>query len=236
MTSTSEPPAPFWNLETELSSVLLVLAGFVGAAAYTHSEGYFVTFMTGNTERAVIGGFLGDRGFALGAMGLILCFLGGVFVGSVFRRWRWWGNHPHGSTVLATIALAAAAVLDWILYAHEADLGLVPILFVSFGMGILNTSFVRNGEVAIPVTYVTGTLVKFAQGVERHLLGGGTHREWLGYAVQYLSFALGALLGGLVSLVVDGRDMLEAAVVASAIVAAYTWRADVRWVRRQERA
>ncbi|WP_019926319.1 YoaK family protein [Nocardia sp. BMG111209] len=235
MTSSSDAPAPFWNLETELSSVLLVLAGFVGAAAYTHSEGYFVTFMTGNTERAVIGGFLGDRGLALGAMGLILCFLAGVFVGSVFRRRRWWGNHPHGSTVLATIALVVAVALDWILYARERDLALVPILFVSFAMGILNTSFVRNGEVSIPVTYVTGTLVKFAQGVERHLFGGGTHREWLGYAVQYVSFALGALLGGLVSLVVDGPDMLEAAAVASAIVAGYTWRADMRWVRRHDR-
>ncbi|MCX4091809.1 YoaK family protein [Nocardia sp. alder85J] len=236
MTPTPDPPEPFWNLETELSSVLLVLAGFVGAAAYTHSDGYFVTFMTGNTERAVIGGFLGDRNLALGAAGLIACFLAGVFVGSVFRRWRWSSNHPHGSTVLATAVLAAAALLDWSLYAHERDLGLVPILFVSFAMGNLNTSFVRNGEVSIPVTYVTGTLVKFAQGLERHLVGGGTHREWLGYAVQYLSFALGALLGGLVSLIIDGRDMLNAAVIASALVAAYTWRADLRWVRRHDRA
>jgi uncharacterized membrane protein YoaK (UPF0700 family) len=235
VTASSEGPAPFWNLETELSSALLVLAGFVGAAAYTHSEGYFVTFMTGNTERAVIGGFLGDRNLALGALGLIVCFLAGVLAGSVCRRLRWWGNHPHGSTVLATVVLAAAAIADEILYDDARDLGLVPILFVSFAMGILNTSFVRNGEVSIPVTYVTGTLVKFAQGVERHLFGGGTHREWLGYAVQYLSFALGALLGGLVSLIVDGPDMLEAAVVASAIVAVYTWRADLRWVRRRDR-
>ena len=29
---------------------LSILAGFIGAAAYTHSAGYFVTFMTGNTD------------------------------------------------------------------------------------------------------------------------------------------------------------------------------------------
>lgn len=75
--------------------------------------------------------------------------------------------------------------------------------------------------------------MKFAQGIERHL-AGGTHRDWLGYAVQYLSFVLGAFIGGLVSLVIDGRDMLFAAVAGSAIVAAYTWRADIRWVRRHE--
>jgi uncharacterized membrane protein YoaK (UPF0700 family) len=225
-----DSPEPFWTLETRLASALLILAGFVGAAAYTHSEGYFVTFMTGNTERAVIGGFLGDYTLAAGAFALIVFFLAGVLVASICRR-HWWRNHPHGATMLATAALTAAAVLDTILYRHDSDLGLVPILLVSFAMGSLNTSFVKKGEVSIPVTYVTGTLVKFAQGVERHM-AGGTHREWLGYAVQWLSFAAGALIGGLVSLVVEGGDMLYTAVIASAIVAAYTWRADLSWVQR----
>ncbi|MBF6061164.1 DUF1275 domain-containing protein [Nocardia terpenica] len=227
-----DSPEPFWNLETQLSSVLLTLAGFVGASAYTHSAGYFVTFMTGNTERAVLGGFLGDFTIAAGAFGLILCFLAGVVTASVCRR-RWWRNHPHGATMLTTGALAVGALVDSAIFFHDKDLGLTPILFVAFGMGSLNTSFVKNGETAIPVTYVTGTLVKFAQGIERHL-AGGTHRDWLGYAVQYLSFVLGAFIGGLVSLVIDGRDMLFAAVAGSAIVAAYTWRADIRWVRRRE--
>ena len=226
----ADSPEPFWNLEARLASALLILAGFVGAAAYTHSEGYFVTFMTGNTERAAIGGFLGDYTLAFGAFALIVCFLAGVLVASLCRR-HWWRNHPHGATMLATAALTAAAVVDTIAYRQDADLSLLPILLVAFAMGSLNTSFVKNGEVSIPVTYVTGTLVKLAQGVERHL-AGGTHREWLGYAVQWLSFVCGALIGGLVSLVVDGGDMLYAAVIASAIVAVYTWRADPSWVRR----
>ncbi|RDI66963.1 YoaK family protein [Nocardia pseudobrasiliensis] len=226
-----DSPEPFWNLETRLASALLILAGFIGAAAYTHSAGYFVTFMTGNTERAVLGGFLGDYTLALGAAGLIVCFLAGVVVASICRR-HWWTNHPHGATVLATVAFTIAAVVDSILYWHDKDLGLTPILFVAFGMGALNTSFVKNGETAIPVTYVTGTLVKLAQGIERHL-AGGTHREWLGYAVQWLSFVMGAFIGGLVSLVIDGRDMLFAAVIASALVSVYTWLADLRESRRE---
>ncbi|WP_227982210.1 YoaK family protein [Nocardia spumae] len=231
MTPNSEDSRePFWNLETRLASVLLILAGFVGAAAYTHSQGYFVTFMTGNTERAVIGGFLGDYTLAAGAFALIVSFLAGVLVASLCRR-HWWRNHPHGATMLATAALTGAAIIDTILYRHDTDLSLVPILLVAFAMGSLNTSFVKNGEVSIPLTYVTGTLVKFAQGVERHI-AGGTHREWLGYAVQWLSFALGALIGGLVGLVVNGGDMLYTAVIASAIVSAYTWRADLGLVHR----
>ncbi|GAB2710320.1 YoaK family protein [Nocardia thraciensis] len=225
-------PEPFWNLETRLSAVLSMLAGFVGAAAYTHSAGYFVTFMTGNTERAILGNFLGDHTLAGGALALIVCFAVGVIVASVCRR-HWWRNHPHGATMLATLVLAIAAILDQILADHDKDLGLAPILFVAFAMGSLNTSFVKNGEVSIPVTYVTGTLVKLAQGIERHL-SGGTARDWLGYAVQYGSFAGGAVIGGLISLVIDGGDMLYTAVIGSAIVAAYTWFADPRWARDHE--
>ncbi|MFE3029240.1 YoaK family protein [Nocardia tengchongensis] len=215
-----------------LSAVLSVLAGYIGAAAYTHSEGYFVTFMTGNTERAILGNFAGDHTLALGAATIIASFLAGVFLASVCRRY-WWTNHPHGATMLTTAALLAAAIVDHVL--DDRGIGLVPILFVAFGMGSLNTSFVKNGEVSIPVSYVTGTLVKLAQGVERHAFGGGSARDWLGYATQYVSFGTGALIGGLVSLVVDGAYMLNAAVVGSALVAAYTWRADVRWVRRTVR-
>ncbi|GAB2442292.1 YoaK family protein [Nocardia tengchongensis] len=215
-----------------LSAVLSVLAGYIGAAAYTHSEGYFVTFMTGNTERAILGNFAGDHTLALGAATIIASFLAGVFLASVCRRY-WWTNHPHGATMLTTAALMAAAIVDNVL--DDRGIGLVPILFVAFGMGSLNTSFVKNGEVSIPVSYVTGTLVKFAQGVERHAFGGGSARDWLGYATQYVSFGTGALIGGLVSLVVDGAYMLNAAVAGSALVATYTWRADVRWVRRTVR-
>ena len=44
----------------------------------------------------------------------------------------------------------------------------------------MNTSFVRDGEVSIPLSYVTGTLVKLGQGIERHL-SGGVAAAWLGY-------------------------------------------------------
>ena len=40
-----------FNSHARLSWVLAGLAGLVGAAAFTNTAGYFVTFMTGNTER-----------------------------------------------------------------------------------------------------------------------------------------------------------------------------------------
>ncbi|HKI41699.1 MAG TPA: DUF1275 family protein, partial [Mycobacterium sp.] len=44
-----------FNSESRLSWVLAGLAGVLGATAFTHSAGYFVTFMTGNAQRAVLG-------------------------------------------------------------------------------------------------------------------------------------------------------------------------------------
>ena len=128
--------------------------------------------------------------------------------------------------MLTTAALAVSTVVDvsrdgfWV-----RDVGLAPILFVSFGMGALNTSFVKDGETAIPLTYVTGTVVKLGQGIERHMSGGHAS-DWLGYATQYFAFTFGALCGGIVSLFVGGTWMLIAATIASAMAAAYTYRKD----------
>lgn len=99
----------------------------------------------------------------------------------------------------------------------------MPILFVSFAMGALNTSFVRNGEVSVPLSYVTGTLVELGQGIERHVAGGSV-QDWIGYALLHLCFAVGATTGGIVSLVVTGPQMLLVAAGISAAVTVYTYR------------
>jgi uncharacterized membrane protein YoaK (UPF0700 family) len=189
-----------FDSEARLSWVLAVLAGVLGATAYTHSEGYFVTFMTGNAQRAVLGYFRDDVKLSVSAGVLMLCFVAGVVVASVCRR-HFWVAHPHGPTVLTTLSLFAAMVLGiiddgW----EEVNLDLAPIMLVVFGVGALNTSFVKDGEVSVPLSYVTGTLVKMGQGIERHIAGGSV-TEWLGHFLLVVSFLVGAALGGGMSLV-----------------------------------
>lgn len=58
--------------EARLSWLLAGLAGVLGAAAFTHSAGYFVTFMTGNTERAFLGLFQGEEWLAIGVALLVV--------------------------------------------------------------------------------------------------------------------------------------------------------------------
>ncbi|WP_278264882.1 YoaK family protein [Nocardia sp. AG03] len=203
---------------------LSILAGFIGAAAYTHSAGYFVTFMTGNTERAVLGWFDNDQLLATGAITLLLSFGLGVFVASLLRR-RVWRDSRHGATVVATVALSVAAAVDWAMdRSGGQEVGFIPIAFVAFAVGALNTAFVKNGEVSVPLSYVTGTVVKLGQGIESHVSGGSV-RDWLGYALQYGSFAVGALLGGVLGEIVGGDQMLLVAAVVSGVGVMFTARA-----------
>ena len=100
-----------FDREARLSWVLAALAGVLGAAAFTHSAGYFVTFMTGNAQRGVLGYFRGDVLLSVSAGLLMLAFVAGVVVASVCRR-HFWVAHPHGPTVLTTFSLLAATVID----------------------------------------------------------------------------------------------------------------------------
>jgi uncharacterized membrane protein YoaK (UPF0700 family) len=211
-----------FDSEARLSWVLAALAGVLGATAFMHSEGYFVTFMTGNAQRGVLGYFRHDVMQGVTAGALLLCFVAGVVVASMCRR-RFWAGHPHGPTVLTTFSLLAATALDvidegW----QETQLDFAPIMLVVFGVGALNTSFVKDGEVSVPLSYVTGTLVKMGQGIERHIAGGKA-ANWLGYFLLFASFVLGAVIGGGISLVVNGTWMLVVASAACALTTGYTY-------------
>ncbi|WP_207841922.1 YoaK family protein [Williamsia soli] len=206
-----------------LSWILGGLAGLVGAAAFTNTAGYFVTFMTGNTERAAVGFFSGQNALAGAAVLLVLVFVAGVVIASLCRR-HLWRDHPHGATVLTTVALSIASLVDVLMTGWSApQVQFVPILFISFAMGALNTSFVKNGEVSIPLSYVTGTLVKMGQGIERHI-SGGSAKEWLEYFLLYAAFTLGAVTGGVMSLVITGPQVLIAATTVCAVTTLYTYR------------
>ncbi|MCS3780408.1 YoaK family protein [Tsukamurella ocularis] len=225
MTTTTEhqptkPPRPVVSRDAaigphaRLSWLLAGMAGMVGAVAFLHSAGYFVTFMTGNTERAVLTWFKASDAQqipgagALAATALIVAFVTGVVVASICRRY-FWHNHPHGPTVLTTAGLLIASATDFALDGFaEPEVRFLPILIITFSLGALNTSFTKNGEVSVPLSYVTGTLVKLGQGIERHATGNGTVFDWLGYALVYVGFVLGAAVGGVIGSFVTGPQVI----------------------------
>lgn len=204
-----------------MSWLLAALSGLLGATALTQTVGYFVTFMTGNARVAVVGLFTNHYWLSASGAILMTSFLGGVILASLCRRHLWVG-HPHSPTALTTLSLVIATAIDAV---DGVDgVTFISIVFVAFAIGAMNTSFIRNGLVSVPVSYVTGTLVKFGQGLERHL-SGGTAADWLGHILLFASYAAGATIGGGLSLVANGSQMLAAATVLSALITAYTFRA-----------
>ncbi len=211
-----------FDSEAKLSWVLAGLAGLLGATAFLHSSGYLVTYMTGNAQRAVLGYFRDEQWRAITAAVLLLAFLAGVVSASLCRRYLW-STRPHGATVLTTLAFVIATALDLTVGGGTAHpVAFVPITFVAFGLGALNTTFVKDGEVSVPLSYVTGTVVKLGQGIERHI-SGGELADWLGYFLLFTGFVLGATVGGCVSLVADGTEMLGIASLVCAIATGYTF-------------
>ncbi|MBS9535962.1 DUF1275 family protein [Mycobacterium sp. M1] len=209
----------YFTSETKLSWVLAALAGVLAATAFTRSAGYFVTFMTGNAGRAVLGVFRDDQWLSLSAAALLGAFLAGVISASLCRR-HVWPAQPHGALLLTSAALFSATVVDWAIEGGPTlPLPLLPITLVAYGVGALNTTFVRDGEVSIPLSYVTGTVVKLGQGIERHLSGGSVF-DWLGHFLLFAGYVVGLLVGGVVSLVAGGTWML---VIATAVCILATW-------------
>lgn len=207
--------------EARLSWVLAMLGGLIGATAFTHSAGYFVTFMTGNSDRAVLGFFRNEPQLSIGAALILASFIGGVVVASLCRRHLWLA-HPHGPTVLTALTLMVAAVVDIAIDGWStSQVSFVPVLFLAFAIGALNTSFVNGGEVSVPLSYVTGTLVKMGQGIERHVSGGDA-TEWLSYFLLWFSFVAGGAIGGGISLLLSGCQMLVVAALACTAISGYT--------------
>jgi hypothetical protein len=140
--------------------------------------GFFVSFMTGNSTRLAVN--LAEMNLtvlALLPLGIIALFVCGVMAGAVVR-----GRTParKGAAVMSFVAaclIAAAAVILLIL-----------------AMGASNNVFVREGEVSIGVTYMTGTLVKLGQRLASGLAGGGA-KPWFPYLALWLGLIAGAVAG-----------------------------------------
>ena len=166
---------------------LSAVAGFVDAVAYVHLGGYFVSFMSGNTTRAsseLVRGSLTGAGLALGLVGF---FVLGVIVSTLaFRK----SERYRLPLVLAlSSALLAAAALTPVLAAEPAA---PPLL--AMAMGAVNTSYTKNGEVSIGLTYMTGTLVKIGQNFAL-ALRTNRHDRWLKYLSLWAMIAIGAVAG-----------------------------------------
>lgn len=168
-----------------LAIALAGLAGFVDATGFLSAGGYFASFMSGNTTRLGVD-LATDAARAALPAGLIGGFVIGVVLGALVAdmgdRWR-----KTRVLTLCAALLVVAAVLDPIW--RTGFLGAAVV-----AMGALNNVFRRDGEVAVGVTYMTGALVRFGQGIAAWASG----REGAGRLIAGLlwaGLAAGAVAG-----------------------------------------
>lgn len=162
------------------------LAGMVDAAGFLAADGYFVSFMSGNTTRLGVD-LIEAPGRAVMPALLIAGFVCGVCGGALLAARAGVRRKP---VVLGSVALLLLLAAT----AHGTGHLVVALALLVLAMGALNNTFQRDGEVAVGLTYMTGALVKLGQGVAARL-SGQPAPGWSDWGLLWLGLAIGAALG-----------------------------------------
>jgi uncharacterized membrane protein YoaK (UPF0700 family) len=139
--------------------------------------------------------------------GILVSFVGGAAAGTVIA-------HRAGRYHLPVVTLTVAAILTLPLFAPAVT---VPALTVA--MGALNAAMQRAGPIAVSVTYVTGTLVKFGQNIGHLLCGAPPGRAMLEQIVPWAGLLAGAVLAS-AGLAAFGRITFDALPAAATLIGA----------------
>ena len=139
------------------------LAGYVDAVGFLTADRYFVSFMSGNTTRLGVDLIVAPRTAAIPAL-LIAGFLGGV-VGGALVAAKAGARRKFAVLTLVAALLAGASGMS------HADLAAPTLALLVLAMGALNNTFQKGGEVSVGLTYMTGALVRFGQGLAAKLTG-----------------------------------------------------------------
>lgn len=202
--------------EKNLAVAFAFIAGFVDSIGFIFLGGVFLSFMSGNTTRIATSAVEGDAGLAWLAGSAVVLFLLGVMEGALVRRiaMRRVPTDRVREAVLAnTCVLFSIASLFVLIDAHA-----LAIMVTSVAIGSMNSIFERAGEVSIPLTYMTGTLVKMGQRFVDAFFGG-THSAWIEHLKMWAGLSAGAFCGAL-GFHYLGMDALLVATVLSIAISA----------------
>lgn len=200
----------------KLALGLAFLAGTVDAAGFIETGGYFASFMSGNTTRLGLDIATEPAVIYLPLM-LIGSFVAGVILGALLAS-RWPQSRKRVLLGVVTLLLSCGAMASlW-----GSTLGFLAAS--ALAMGLANNVFAKDGEVTVGVTYMTGALVRFGQGLAARM-SGRVSESSRGYGLLWTALALGACTGGLLYRFVPTHS--PAALCAIAIgLFAYSFRVE----------
>ena len=166
-----------------LAVAAAALAGYVDAIGFLSANSYFVSFMSGNTTRLGVDLITAPHSAIIPAA-LILGFVLGVFGGAIVAA-RAGVQRKFVVLALVAVLLTGAAIVDT---------PAIQLALLVLAMGALNNTFQKDGEVSVALTYMTGALVRMAQGLAARLMGTGG-AGWESWLLLWLGLALGAVSG-----------------------------------------
>ncbi len=169
-----------------LAMNLAGLAGFTDALGFLKLGGFFISFMSGNSTRFAVG-VTEHAPFAVIPLALITLFIIGVMLGALISHF--FPNKRIVAVLSFVIFLLVMAALF-----SGLNLTTAAIVCMVVAMGAENNVFVRDGQVSIGVTYMTGTVVKFGQKLADALLGKPI-KDCLPFLGLWTALIIGAILG-----------------------------------------
>jgi uncharacterized membrane protein YoaK (UPF0700 family) len=169
---------------------LTAIAGCVDAIGLLKLKHLFVSFMSGDSTHIAVAIGGGRWLDALAPAAIVALYLAGVIAGRLIAHLSRLWHRP-------LILLAEAALL--LIAALVSLSGSTVTLPMALAMGMQSAAMHRVGQTKVHLTYVTGTLVNFAEKLTDALIPSSrTGRwQWLPYLLQWLALVAGAALGAL---------------------------------------
>lgn len=200
-----------------LALLLAALAGYVDSLGFLHLGGVFVSFMSGNSTRLAVSLAEGRWQAASAVAGVLALFVLGAMLGALVAG-------GEGARSRSRVLAVEALLLGGAAVAAGAGIAPVAIGLMVMAMAVENSVFLRDGEVGVSLTYMTGTLVKTGHALAAAVRGGD---PWA--FRPYMALWAGLVGGALLGAVVYGRLGLDALWPAAA--AAMGLALGVRFIR-----
>jgi uncharacterized membrane protein YoaK (UPF0700 family) len=166
---------------------LTAMAGWLDAVGFLRLQGFYVSFMSGNTTR--LGASIAEGQWPLIILGgsVLALFFAGSFIGGLTTAF------PERWALVAILALEAVLLTITVLLS-AGDRDSEAMLVLPLAMGVQNGAVHQLRPSA--TTFVTGTLFGAGHGLARSIVGA-RDTMWLFFFVTWLSFAFGAAGGAL---------------------------------------
>ncbi|GAA5046150.1 YoaK family protein [Erythrobacter westpacificensis] len=190
---------------------IALLAGFVDATGFLQVDGYYVSFMTGNTTLLALDIASGARRVLVPAL-LIAGFVLGVALGTWLGDFR--QTHRKRRVLSAVIALLVGAAS-----ARASGWQAPSLACLVLAMGALNTTLSGNRRNPVGLTYMTGALVRVGQALGDRI-NGTRASGWSPFVWLWGALLAGAFLGAMATQQVPSAALWIAVTYAALLLLA----------------